>query len=96
MVNHMPVRLEITKEYTAGQKSPSNRKEVYAAMIIYGLLSYHDGELRIPNKELMLEFESALEDSDFDYVAEPDQRKRILSEIEKGRCENSPRRWDQL
>ena len=70
MVNHMPVRLEITKEYTAGQKSPSNRKEVYAAMIIYGLLSYHDGELRIPNKELMLEFESALEDSDFDYVAE--------------------------
>ena len=36
-------------------------------MIIYGLLSYCDGELRIPNKELMLEFESALEDHDFAY-----------------------------
>ncbi|MDE6891468.1 MAG: ATP-binding protein [Lachnospiraceae bacterium] len=70
MVNHIPVRLEIKKEYTAGQGRPENRKEIYAAMIIYGLLSYNDGEIRIPNKELMLEFESSLEDSDFDYVAE--------------------------
>ena len=69
MVNHIPVRLEIKKEYTAGQGRPENRKEIYAAMIIYGLLSYNDGEIRIPNKELMLEFESSLEDSDFDYVA---------------------------
>ena len=57
----MPVRLEIKKEYTAGQGRPVNRKEIYAAMIIYGLLSYYDGEIRIPNKELMLEFESFLE-----------------------------------
>lgn len=70
MVNRMPVRLEIKKEYTAGQESPVTRKEIYAAMIIYGLLSYHDGELRIPNKELMIEFESALEDEEFGYVAE--------------------------
>ena len=61
MVNHMPVRLEIKKEYTAGQGRPVNRKEIYATMIIYGLLSYYDGEIRIPNKELMLEFESFLE-----------------------------------
>lgn len=61
LVNHMPVRLEIKKEYTAGQGRPVNRKEIYAAMIIYGLLSYNDGEIRIPNKELMLEFESFLE-----------------------------------
>lgn len=39
-------------------------------MIIYGFLSYRDGELRIPNKELMMEFEDALEDDDFGYVAE--------------------------
>lgn len=70
MVNHMPIHIEIRKEYTAGQSSPSTKKEIYAAMIIYGLLSYSDGELRIPNKELMLEFESALEDDDFGYVAE--------------------------
>lgn len=70
MVNHTPIQLEIKKEYTAGQKSPSTKKEIYAAMIIYGLLSYHDGEIRIPNKELMIEFENALEDDDFGYVAE--------------------------
>lgn len=70
MVNHMPVRIEIRKEYTAGQESPATKKEIYAAMIIYGLLSYSDDELRIPNKELMIEFENALEDDDFGYVAE--------------------------
>lgn len=32
-------------------------------MIIYGLLSYNDNELRIPNKELMIEFECALKES---------------------------------
>ena len=63
MVNHMPVRIEIKKEYAAGQESPANRKEIYSAMIIYGLLSYYDGELVIPNKELMIEFENALEDN---------------------------------
>ena len=70
MVNHMPVRIEIRKEYTAGQESPATKKEIYAAMIIYGLLSYSDDELRIPNKELMIEFENSLEDDDFGYVAE--------------------------
>lgn len=70
MVNHIPVRLEIKKEYTAGQETPSTKKEIYAAMVIYGLLSYNDGELKIPNKELMMEFENALEDDDFGYVAE--------------------------
>lgn len=69
MVNHIPIWLEIRKEYTAGQGKPVSRKEIYAAMIIYGLLSYSDGELRIPNKELMLEFENALEDDEFGYVA---------------------------
>lgn len=70
MVNHMPVRIEILDEYTAGQEAPSNREDIYAAMIIYGFLSYHDGELCIPNKELMLEFQKALKDDDFGYVAD--------------------------
>lgn len=70
MVNHMPVRIEILDEYTAGQDAPSDREGIYAAMIIYGFLSYHDGELIIPNKELMLEFQKALKDDDFGAVAE--------------------------
>ncbi len=70
LVNDVPVRIEIKKEYSAGQAPPTDRKDIYSAMVIYGLLSYHDGELRIPNKELMLEFEDALEDEEFGYVAE--------------------------
>lgn len=70
MVNHMPIGIEINKEYAAGQENPANKKEIYAAMVIYGLLSYHERELCIPNKELMIEFENALEDDGFGYVAE--------------------------
>ncbi|MDE7415619.1 MAG: ATP-binding protein [Lachnospiraceae bacterium] len=70
MVNDTPVIIGVEEEYSAGQENPKNRKEIYSAMIIYGLLSYHDGEIRIPNKELMLEFQKALEDDDFGYVAE--------------------------
>ena len=70
MVNHTPIQIDIDEEYTAGQDAPKNRKEIYSAMIIYGLLSYHKGELRIPNKELMLEYQKTLEDSNFGYIAE--------------------------
>lgn len=70
MVNDMPVIIDINEEHAAGQKSPQNREEIYSAMIIYGLLSYHDGMITIPNKELMLEFQKALKDDDFGYVAE--------------------------
>lgn len=69
MVNKMPVRMEIQEEYTAGQKKPVNRDEMYAAMIVYGLLTYYNGELFIPNKEIMMEFQKALKDDDFGHVA---------------------------
>lgn len=70
MVNNTIIRMDIEEEYTAGQKTPENRTEIYSAMIIYGLLSYHDGEIRIPNRELMLEYQKALKDDGFGYVAE--------------------------
>ncbi len=70
MVGGIPVKISIEEEYSAGQENPKNREEIYGAMIIYGLVSYHDGELCIPNKELMLEFQKALKDDDFGYVAE--------------------------
>lgn len=70
MVDGSSVWIDIEKEFSAGQAQLSSRKDIYAAMIIYGLLSYSDGELRIPNKELMIEFQNALEDDEFGYVAE--------------------------
>lgn len=70
MVNDTPVMISIAEEYSAGQETISNREEIYSAMVIYGLLSYHEGTIKIPNKELMLEFQKALKDDDFGYVAE--------------------------
>lgn len=70
MVNGAPVMMHIEDEYYAGQSSIKNREEIYSAMIIYGMLSYCDGEVRIPNKELMIEFEKALKDEDFGYISE--------------------------
>lgn len=31
----------------------NTKDEIYSAMVIYGLLTYADGEVFIPNKELM-------------------------------------------
>ena len=48
-------------------------------MVYIGFLSYYDGYLKIPNKELMKEFEKALKDKSFGYVSEIiDNSKRML------------------
>lgn len=33
------------------------REQIYSAMVVYGLLTYEDGEVFIPNKELMNQFD---------------------------------------
>lgn len=39
--------------YTAVSMELNTKDEIYSAMVIYGLLTYGDGEVSIPNKELM-------------------------------------------
>lgn len=34
--------------------------EIFSAMIVYGFLSYENGEVRIPNKELMNKFDDMI------------------------------------
>ena len=62
MVSGEVIDIFIDEEYRAGQGTPKTKKEIYSAMIILGFLSYHDGYLKIPNKELMKELEKALRD----------------------------------
>ena len=69
MVSGNEIDIIIKEEFRAGQKAPQHKKEIYSAMIILGFLSYYDGYLKIPNKELMFEFEKALEDKSFGYVS---------------------------
>lgn len=56
--------IDITiEEFRAGQREPKTKEEIYSAMIIFGFLAYYDGYIKIPNKELMKEFQKALNDN---------------------------------
>lgn len=35
--------------------------EIFSAMIVYGFLSYENGKVRIPNKELMNKFDDMIQ-----------------------------------
>ncbi len=70
MVNGEEVDQIIRQEFRAGQQAPKTKEEIYSAMIVLGFLSYYDGIIKIPNKELMLEFEDALKDESFGYVSQ--------------------------
>ncbi|MGL5379191.1 hypothetical protein [Clostridium sp.] len=65
MVAGDEIDITIKEEFRAGQDELVTKKEIYSAMIILGFLSYYDGYLKVPNKELMQEFEKALADESF-------------------------------
>ena len=50
-------------EYTAEKVSFDTKDQLFSAMVNYGFLSYYKGKLRIPNRELQLKFDKALERS---------------------------------
>lgn len=88
MVAGYEVDITIDEEFRAGQPAPRNKEEIYSAMIVLGFLSYFDGYLRIPNKELMKEFEKALKDKSFGYVSEIiENSKRMLKATVNGDTE---------
>ncbi|MGL5417390.1 MAG: AAA family ATPase [Clostridium sp.] len=79
MVSGEEIDITIDEEFRAGQEAPKTKEEIYSAMIVLGFLSYYDGYLKIPNKELMKEFEKALKDKSFGYVAKiVEKSKKML------------------
>ena len=57
------------REYAATSMNLSTRDEIFSAMVVYGFLSYADGQICIPNKELMDKFDDMLmKESSFGYV----------------------------
>ncbi|EFG90212.1 hypothetical protein CLCAR_0418 [Clostridium carboxidivorans P7] len=85
MVTGEEIDITIDEDFRAGQGVPRNKEEIYSAMIVLGFLSYHDGYLKIPNKELMKEFEKALGDKSFGYVSEIiENSKKMLKATVKG------------
>lgn len=47
-------------QYAAVSMELSSREQIYSAMVVYGLLTYTDGEVLIPNKELMDKYNELL------------------------------------
>ena len=85
MISGQEIDLVIDEEFRAGQEAPKTKEEIYSAMIILGFLSYHDGYLKIPNKELMKEFEKSLKDKSFGYVCKiiENSRKMLKGTVNK-------------
>ena len=48
------------QEYAATAKELNTKGQIYSAMVIYGLLTYEEGEVFIPNKELMEQYNQLL------------------------------------
>lgn len=48
------------QEYAATSMNLSTRDEIYSAMVVYGFLSYLNGKVCIPNRELMEKFDDLL------------------------------------
>ena len=47
-------------QFSAVSMEMTSREQIYSAMVIYGLLTYEDGGVLIPNKELMDKFNELL------------------------------------
>jgi len=68
MVSGEPVPADI-REYAASSMELKTRDEIFSAMVVYGFLCYEDGNVRIPNRELMGKFEHMLQkEASFGYI----------------------------
>ena len=68
MISNIPVEIRL-KGYSAEQLTLETRNQILSAMTVYGFLTYHDETLEIPNKELMIKFDDALEDKSMNEVS---------------------------
>lgn len=60
MVSGIPVQAQI-REYAATSMNLTTKDEIFSAMVVYGFLSYENGKVSIPNKELMDKFSDMLQ-----------------------------------
>lgn len=60
MVSGIPVPAKIL-EYAATSMNLNTKDEIFSSMVVYGFLSYENGKVSIPNKELMDRFDEMLQ-----------------------------------
>lgn len=54
---HVPAKMQ---QYAATANALHTKDQIYSAMVVYGLLTYENGKVFIPNKELMDKFDELL------------------------------------
>lgn len=59
MVSGESVQAKV-QEYASVSMELKTRNQIFSAMVVYGFLTYEDGKVSIPNKELMDKFEEML------------------------------------
>ena len=59
LVAGVPVTSKV-QEYAAVSMNLETKDEIFSAMVVYGFLSYENGKVSIPNKELMDKFDDML------------------------------------
>lgn len=68
MMSGTPVHANV-QEYASTSMRLQTKDEIYSAMVVYGFLSYADGYVSIPNKELMDKFADMVRQKpDFGYI----------------------------
>jgi len=68
MISGEPVYIQL-EGYGTENLSLETRDEILSAMSVYGLLTYHDETLEIPNKELLLKFSRSLRDKNLQEIS---------------------------
>ncbi len=67
------------REYAATAQELETKDQIYSAMVVYGLLTYYEGEVFIPNKELMDKFNDLLlEKKEMGYVHQLAGKSRAM------------------
>lgn len=78
MVSGIPVHAKI-HEYAATSMKLTTRDEIFSAMVVYGFLSYENGKVSIPNKELMGHFSEMLQkEQSLGYIYQLSQASRRM------------------
>ena len=65
--------------FSVEKDSISTKDEILSAMVVYGFLSYFNGQLRIPNHELMLKFKTALSSNELGLKQTLEESRHLLT-----------------
>ncbi len=73
-------------EFAASAMELKSRNQIYSAMVVYGLLTFTQGKVYIPNRELMLKYEELLQsEKSLGYVYQLRKTDIFYTKLKKGR-----------